>query len=153
MMFSKVLVPAAAALALIVMASLSGDAVASDAPAPEGEDYEQAALDYVTWCGPCHGRNGEGDGPVAASLRTAPPDLTILARGNGGVFPGEQVRQRIDGRNFPAAHGTEEMPVWGYWFKLQETAAGLLQEDRETAEKEVSERISRLVIYLENLQK
>ena len=142
-----------AAITLIAALYAPHRTFASDDVAPEGEAYEQAALDFLTWCGPCHGRSAEGDGPVAVSLRTAPPDLTILARSNSGTFPAEQVRQRIDGRNFPAAHGTAEMPVWGYWFRLQATAGGLLQEDRETAEKEVRERISRLVIYLENLQK
>ena len=114
---------------------------------------EQAALDFVTWCGPCHGRTGVGDGPVAASLTTKPSDLTLLKQRAGGEFQPDEVFKRVDGRDFPSAHGTPEMPVWGYWFKLQETAAGLLQEDVQTAEKEVRKRIQRLVEYLETIQK
>ena len=103
----------------------AGLATAANEPAPEGEEFEQAALDFVTWCGPCHGRTGIGDGPVVASLNTKPSNLTLLKQRAGGEFPSDEVFKRVDGRDFPAAHGTPEMPVWGYWFKLQATAAGL----------------------------
>lgn len=136
------------------LAVLAGLAMSANEAAPEeGDEFEQAALDFVTWCGPCHGRTGIGDGPVAASLITKPADLTLLKQRAGGEFQAEQVFKRIDGRDFPTAHGTPEMPVWGYWFKQQETAAGLLQEDVVTAEKEVRKRIERLVGYLETIQK
>ena len=92
-------------------------------------------------------------GADAKQLKTEPPNLTQLTRRAGGTFPDDNVRKRIDGRDLPAAHGSTEMPVWGYWFTLHETAAGLLQEDRETAEKEVKKRIARLVAYLKTLQK
>ena len=108
---------------------------------------------WAPWCGPCHGRTGVGDGPVAASLNTKPSNLTTLKQRNGGEFRSEEVFKRIDGRDFPAAHGTPDMPVWGYWFRLQENAAGLLQEDIETGEREVRKRIERLVGYLETIQK
>ena len=124
----------------------------SAAPPPQGEEAEQAALDFVTWCGPCHGRLGRGDGPVAPSLKAVPPDLTRLSERTGGTFPTDMVRQRIDGRDLPTVHGTAEMPIWGSVFTLQATAAGMLQEDREGAENEVKRRISRLVQYLETLQ-
>jgi mono/diheme cytochrome c family protein len=152
----KLLVPALAIAAIMAMGMLSSQLATgaeTEAPAPEGEAYEQAALDYVTWCGPCHGQNAKGNGPVAISLKTPPPDLTGIAARNGGTFPAEAVRERIDGREVPAAHGSLEMPVWGYWFGLEATAGGLLQEDRETAEKEVSRRIGLLVEYLATLQK
>ena len=142
-----------AALAVMPFSAAGRAGTTSDVPAPEGEEYEQAELDFVTWCGPCHGRNATGNGPVAVSLKTPPPDLTRLAERDGGTFPGDAVRARIDGRDVPAAHGTPEMPVWGYWFALEATAGGLLQDDRETAEKEVGERIERLVNFLETLQK
>lgn len=141
------------AAAIIAMMALTSPAMSADDAVPQGEELEQAALDFMSWCGPCHGRSGQGDGPVAPELKTEPPDLTQLTRGAGGTFPDDDVRKRIDGRDLPTAHGSTDMPVWGYWFTLHETAAGLLQEDRETAEKEVKKRIARLVAYLKTLQK
>ncbi len=151
--FRQFKIIAATAVVLGIIALSSQLHSGSTNTAPEGEALEQAALDFISWCGPCHGRTGRGDGPVAPSLRITPPNLTELSQRAGGSFPAESVRKRIDGRDLPAAHGSAEMPVWGYWFNVQATAAGLLQDDRETAEKEVRERIARLVAYLEAIQK
>ena len=61
------------------------------------------------------------DGPVASTLRTHRPDLTTLARRNGGAFPRDRVRGFIEGTGRPlAAHGTTEMPVWGPMFRASE---------------------------------
>jgi mono/diheme cytochrome c family protein len=38
------------------------------------------------YCASCHGREGKGDGPVASALNRRPPDLTTIARRNGGRF-------------------------------------------------------------------
>ena len=35
---------------------------------------------YLRHCAACHGELGTGDGPVAASLRRPPTDLTAIAR-------------------------------------------------------------------------
>ncbi len=142
----------AGALACGMAGAASGDDQTGDAPPPEGEAFEQAALDFLAWCGPCHGREGDGSGPVAVTLREPPPDLRTISKRTGGSYPAEFVRQRIDGRNLPAAHGSAEMPVWGYWFRLQANAGGLLQEDINTAEKEVQARIDRLVRFVETIQ-
>jgi mono/diheme cytochrome c family protein len=77
----------------------------------QGEDVGRT--EYVSNCGSCHGRSGKGDGPVGEALRTRPPDLTLLAKNNGGVFPAEVLYQIIDGRRTLRAHGNYEMPVWG----------------------------------------
>jgi hypothetical protein len=45
-----------------------------------------------------------------------PPDLTTLAKGNGGKFPKELVAGVLSGQASPAAHGDPEMPVWGLVF-------------------------------------
>jgi hypothetical protein len=50
---------------------------------------------------------------MSAALKATPPDLTVLAKNNGGVFPFSKVSEVIDGRKVVAAHGTREMPVWG----------------------------------------
>jgi len=137
----------------LVLAALALPALAASEEQGEDEAYEQGALDYLSYCAPCHGRDGTGNGPVAMELKTKPANLTTIARRNGGIFPHDKVRQTIDGRNLPRAHGTTDMPIWGYWFKLQANAAGILQEDHADAEAEVRERVKRLVDYLATIQK
>ena len=69
---------------------------------------------YKEYCAACHGQDGKGGGPVAKSLKVAPPDLTRLAMRNGGKFPTVRVEQIISGEEpKPAVHGTREMPIWG----------------------------------------
>jgi mono/diheme cytochrome c family protein len=39
---------------------------------------------YTAYCAVCHGVDGKGNGPAAEALRVRPPDLTTLAKKNGG---------------------------------------------------------------------
>lgn len=73
---------------------------------------------FQFYCATCHGRDGKGSGPVAAALKIPPPDLTLLARRNGGTFPQPQVEAFVenDGRPIPS-HGSTDMPVWGPVFR------------------------------------
>ncbi len=74
-------------------------------------------IQYQSSCAACHGAGAKGDGPVAKELKTRPPDLTVLAKNNNGVFPYSRVYQTIDGRDSTVpSHGTREMPIWGYRF-------------------------------------
>ncbi len=72
---------------------------------------------FQNYCASCHGLDGRGKGPVAGALRDEVPDLTTLARRNGGEFPAERVRETIagEGKSIPA-HGPKEMPIWGPTF-------------------------------------
>jgi mono/diheme cytochrome c family protein len=72
---------------------------------------------YLRHCAACHGEAGRGDGPVAASLRRAPADLTAIAQRGGGSFDEVRVMQVIDGRSLVTEHGTRDMPVWGIAFE------------------------------------
>jgi mono/diheme cytochrome c family protein len=99
---------------------------------------------YETHCAACHGVRGEGDGPVAATLRAPPPSLRTLAARNGGQFPADRVASYIDGRALPAAHGGRAMPVWGGVFDATED----LIRGAEGAE----ERIEAVIAYLRELQ-
>jgi mono/diheme cytochrome c family protein len=54
-------------------------------------------------CEACHGAEGRGDGPAAASLRKRPKDLTRIAP--PPYFPDGVVAYRI-------ANGGEVMPAW-----------------------------------------
>ena len=68
---------------------------------------------YQRSCAVCHGPDARGDGMVGALFRIKPPNLTVLARENDGVFPFSEVFQAVDGRRKIAAHGETEMPIWG----------------------------------------
>jgi hypothetical protein len=74
------------------------------------------------------------------------PDLTGLASRNGGEFPSQYVRDMIDGRSPVVAHGTRQMPVWGYEFWVEEGA----DIDAEATAREL---IERLVAYLASIQR
>ena len=95
---------------------------------------------FRTYCASCHGETAQGSGPLSAQLTRPVPDLTTYTARNGGVFPGERLRQIIAGRG-PAAHGDRTMPVWGEMFRRQESAP-----DAEGA------RIDALVGFLQSIQ-
>lgn len=67
-------------------------------------------------CAACHGADGKGNGPVAPVLKNALPDLTTIAKRNGGIFPAERVRSIISGEAVLISHGSREMPIWGEIF-------------------------------------
>ena len=68
---------------------------------------------YGSYCAPCHGVDGRGQGPVASALKTPPSDLTVLSRNNHGKFPDTHIVTILqNGIDIPS-HGTAEMPVWG----------------------------------------
>jgi mono/diheme cytochrome c family protein len=69
---------------------------------------------FKAYCASCHGPDAKGKGPMAASLKTPPADLTRISIRNGGVFPLMRVRKVIAGEELPpTGHGSREMPVWG----------------------------------------
>jgi mono/diheme cytochrome c family protein len=72
---------------------------------------------YLRYCASCHGPSGRGDGPLAASLKMPPSDLTQIAKRAGGSWDESHVMSVIDGRRAVAAHGTRDMPVWGAIFE------------------------------------
>lgn len=98
---------------------------------------------YRAHCAVCHGKTGEGDGPLADQLRTVPPDLTRLAAHGGGRFRADDVARVIDGRNPLKGHGGPEMPVWGSAFKERASSY---------SEARSQERIDKVVRYLESIQ-
>ena len=98
---------------------------------------------FKTYCGSCHGKSATGDGPLAASLRFQPADLTRIAKRNGGKFDGDKVHRTIDGRDAIKGHGGSDMPVWGDAFK---------RSDEGYSEKAVKARIQAIVDYLKSIQ-
>jgi len=113
--------------------------------AEELQAYSGAQL-YQRFCSSCHGRQGLGDGPVAPFFRLAVPDITRLAKRQGGAFPAEDVRRIIDGRTVKAPHGSRQMPVWGWELRAADTGEARSQEVAD-------QMVARLVEYLRSLQK
>ena len=99
---------------------------------------------YKTYCASCHGVSARGDGPLATHLRFSPPDLTLLAKKNGGTFDDAQVHRIIDGRKAVKGHGGPDMPVWGDAFK---------RSGEGYSEEAVKARIDGLVTHLKSLQR
>jgi mono/diheme cytochrome c family protein len=72
---------------------------------------------FLKYCASCHGRDGKGNGPAAFAMRTPPPDLTTLSRRHEGKYPVGYVSAALYFGRRLAAHGSEDMPVWGPRFK------------------------------------
>jgi len=83
------------------------------------EDTVPGKTEYLSSCAACHGEDGKGEGVVASVLKEPPTDLTTLSRRNGGHFPLAAVTEIIDGRTLIAAHGTRDMPIWGFDVRVQ----------------------------------
>jgi len=96
---------------------------------------------FRAYCASCHGQDGKGNGPAAASLKTKVANLTVLSKNNGGKFPAARVRKVIMGDDVLASHGSREMPIWGPIFHQ-------VEEDVDRG----NVRLENLVQYLESIQ-
>jgi len=106
----------------------------------------EGARVYLQACAPCHGRDGKGDGPVAASLTKRPADLTRLAERAGGTFPRDLIAATMSGKHDVAAHGTRDMPIWSQHF---EPSGGATAAAGVYAER----RVNALTAYLATIQR
>jgi mono/diheme cytochrome c family protein len=97
---------------------------------------------YTSYCAVCHGTDGTGGGPAASALKTAPVDLTMLGKKNGGKFPAQRVASVLQGTAALPAHGSQEMPMWGPLFRIVS----------QGHEAELRLRISNLTAYIGSLQ-
>jgi len=96
---------------------------------------------FASYCAPCHGRSGKGDGPAASALKVPPANLTELAKKNNGKFPADHVATELRS-GVAGAHGSTDMPVWGPLFsKVSSNDDAIVQM-----------RIANLIHYLESLQ-
>ena len=140
---------------VLTVATHASSASATTTEAPRSmtsPELAKAAEDFNTYCSVCHGREAKGNGPVAKELKTPPADLTRISVRSGGEFPAEEVFKTIEGLDMPLAHGTSEMPIWGALFVRQAVGEGVLIEDAKTAARVATDRIKRLVDYLESIQ-
>jgi mono/diheme cytochrome c family protein len=101
---------------------------------------------YTSYCAACHGAKATGDGPAAASLRTPPPNLTLLSKKNGGTFPANRVMTVLQMGVASPAHGSPEMPIWGNLLVN-------LDPTSQDSASVVKQRIYNLTQYLKQVQK
>jgi mono/diheme cytochrome c family protein len=131
-------------IALVVY--LGSGATASQKQEPHATtqktDIKAGAETFGKYCASCHGKQGKGDGPVAETLKTAPSDLTALARTYEGKFPRGYVSAVLIFGKRVASHGSNDMPVWGAKFRKIDP-----EHDR-SGQKHIDD----LIAYLESIQ-
>jgi hypothetical protein len=94
--------------------------------------------------------DAKGNGPYVSSLKLAPPDLTLIARSNAGVFPADRIIGVLDGRAQIASHGSRDMPIWGDRYAI--TAAEHFAGSPYDQEAFIRGRVLILVDYLSRIQ-
>jgi len=106
--------------------------------AEDGAKNENGGRIFMRYCALCHGLDGGGQGPLSESLRTVPPDLSLISRRNDGTFPDERIRTIIkDGGD--NTHGMMAMMSWAKVFD-------------EELDEDTDEVVDALVHYLKGLQ-
>jgi mono/diheme cytochrome c family protein len=122
------------------------------------EEFDPGKAEFLSLCGSCHGSDGKGTGPASAGLKVPPPDLTVLAKKNSGVFPFDSVYEVIDGRKIVTAHGSRDMPIWGNRYAPEPPKAPILRPSENinsrllNQETVVRMRIFALIDYLTRIQ-
>lgn len=122
----------------------------SFADAPNGKlvltaprtDPTNGKMMFTSYCAPCHGVDGRGNGPVSGSLKVQPTDLTSLTKANHGKFPENHIISVLRFGTEVSAHGSVQMPVWG-------TVFGKMSKPNS---QERDLRTANLSRYLESLQ-
>ncbi len=135
-----------------IVAVCSAIAVGQAAPAKGGTTVKHVSITnapsnsgpamYKSYCAVCHGVDGKGNGPAASAMKTAPNDLTALAKNSGGKYPAAHVAAVIRGQATTPSHGSQDMPVWG----------PLFSSISQGHEGQVQQRITNLVTYIESQQ-
>lgn len=134
----------------VLIAGAFGIALATAAfgAADKGKAASFGKAQFEARCATCHGTTGKGKGPSATELDMKVPDLTTLAKRNGGAFPTDLAWQKIDGR--PVKYDmARQMPVWGSDFRHEALASA----PRTAApESYVAAEISSILEYLKTIQ-
>lgn len=136
-----------ATLAILVLTATSSFSTTAFS---QKEKADVGKREFEVHCAVCHGMDAKGNGPYVSSLKVAPPDLTLIARNNAGVFPADHIIGVIDGRTQVASHGSRDMPVWGdrYAISAAEHFAGSPYDQ----EAFIRGRVLILVDYLRRIQ-
>lgn len=135
---------------LIIAGVLFGQFVGTAVAAEESV----GKLEFLSSCAACHGLEGTGDGSFSAFLNVEMPDLTQLAKNNGGTFPANRVYEVIDGREEIKAHGDRYMTIWGSRYSAEsiQELEPFGMTSIETIERMVRGRVLELVFFLQSIQ-
>lgn len=109
--------------------------------APEGRAF------FAENCVACHGTTAQGQGALATGLEPSPPDLTQLARGNGGTFPTARALSYIYG-DPNDGHLARVMPQFG-----REMADDLVPIEVDGVLTPTPRVLAALLAYLESVQR
>ena len=138
---SKTLFAVVVVLALIMAGIAAGEGKPGIKEVPIAPTSAASGAEmYKAYCAVCHGTDGTGGGPAAVALRVPPPNLTVLAKNNGGKFPATKVYVAISGDFSIAAHGSPRMPIWGQVFRQAKSSS------------ESMLRVSNLTSYVASMQ-
>jgi mono/diheme cytochrome c family protein len=122
-----------------------GGVMIACAPEPVPSPGAEAYQDY---CAICHGRRALGDGPLAPELKVPPPDLTLIASRNGGVFPLRMVADTVYG--YSGKHEADLMPEFSPLLDGPDVAVPLADG---SGDEVMPVRLAEVVTYLESLQR
>lgn len=133
--------------------TLSAAALLMALPAVAGaQGVDIGKSEFQNNCAACHGLDGKGNGPMAGLLSKSVPNLSLLQKNNGGVFPFARVYDVIDGRQDVPSHGTRDMPVWGKEYNAEAgSQLGYLYTNAD-AESFIRGRILALIGHIATLQ-
>lgn len=131
-------------LLLVTVLAFTTFMISCESPPPENSratQIQKGKALFDQYCASCH--SDRGSGPAADTLEVKPADLTqIVQRRKSKEFPVMEIARYIDGRQFVAAHGTREMPIWGEVFSQQE----------QLDETEIKGKLGELIAYLISIQ-
>jgi mono/diheme cytochrome c family protein len=141
-MFTRVIIALVAlVVAFAILGADTGPEIRKVSPSPTSPVSGKQM--FATYCAVCHGADANGSGPAAMALKTPPADLTQLSANNGGRFPELKVAGAILGdTDRPAAHGSQQTPVWGPVFRS-------LSRDNGA---DTQMRVANLTAYIKTLQ-
>lgn len=134
-------------LGFVVVCFMAAGTSATPQTAPQTQELERLIYSvkgpdlFRAHCAACHSEDAKGGGPLASTLKAKVPDLTVLAKNNGGQFPTANVRKAITGDQVLLSHGSREMPVWGPIFHQ-------IEDDKDFG----NVRVDNLVKYLQSIQ-
>lgn len=115
----------------------------------KGGMVDRGKQEFEASCASCHGISGKGGEPVMDLMTKTPPDLTLLAKRNGGILPVARLYDVIDGTGVQA-HGSRDMPVWGREYKRR--AGEYFVDVPYDPDAYVRGRILLLIDYLNRIQ-
>ena len=133
---------------ITALAALLCSAAFSQTAAP-ARPSDFGKREFESNCASCHGVSGKGNGPLVELLRRSPPDLTLLAQRNQGVFPINRLYEVVEGGKLPA-HGARDMPVWGRAYRIED--AQYYMDAPYDPEALVRSRLLALLEYINRLQ-